>query len=242
MGFGQAIRSGLGNYFNFRGRASRSEYWYFVLFLFLCALPAALADQVVIGRPVCQVFLALATFIAHLSALVRRLHDIGRSGWFYFIALIPLIGIFVLIYWLCQAGATQPNEYGGARTWSEGSSSDAGRSAAPASVRLTATFQSASVEVDNARPVLRIGRGHGNDIVVADMLASGNHARIECRGDRFFLTDQSSNGIFVCMHGMQEREVVRKEIALEGSGLVGLGRSTATHPELCIRFAIQRRR
>jgi uncharacterized membrane protein YhaH (DUF805 family) len=241
MGFGEAIRSGLSNYFAFRGRASRSEYWYFVLFIVICALPAVLVD-LAIGRTIFQVIVALATFIPHVSAIVRRLHDIGRSGWFYWIAMVPLVGVVILIYWLCKAGTTQPNQYGEARTWSIDPSSDAGRDEATAGVWLTATFQSASVEVDNARPVLRIGRGHGNDLVVADMLASGNHARIECRGDQFFLKDLSSNGTYVCLHGRQEVSLVGKEIPLEGSGLIGLGRSTVTDPELCIRFAIQRRR
>src|SRR3981189_3192118 len=110
MGFRQAIETGLSHYFIFRGRASRSEYWYFVLFVFICALPAALVD-LAIGRPVFQIIVTLATFIPNVSALVRRLHDIGRSGWFYWIILVPLVGIVMLIYWLCKEGTTQPNQY-----------------------------------------------------------------------------------------------------------------------------------
>ena len=242
MGFGQAVRSGFTNYFTFKGRASRSEYWYFVLFIFVCALPAALVDRVVIGQPIFQALVTLATFIPNLSALIRRLHDTGRSGWYYFIALIPLVGIIVLIYWLCKVGAAQPNEYGDALTWLAASSSGQAQNVAPAGSRLTATFQGASVEVDSARPLLRVGRGGENDLVVSDRFASGNHARIECRGEQFFLTDQSSNGTYVSIQGMQEMQVVRKEIVLQGSGLIGLGRSPATEPDFCIRFAIQTRR
>src|SRR5580765_35767 len=102
MGFREAIVTGLSNYFTFRGRASRSEYWYFVLFVFICALLAALVDRA-IGRPVFQILVTLATFIPNVSVLVRRLHDTGRSGWFYWIALIPLAGVVMLIYWLCLA-------------------------------------------------------------------------------------------------------------------------------------------
>jgi uncharacterized membrane protein YhaH (DUF805 family) len=241
MGFGEAIRSGLSNYFTFQGRASRSEYWYFVLFIAICALPAALID-LAIGRPIFQIIVGLAAFIPHISAIVRRLHDIGRSGWFYWIALVPLVGVVVLIYWLCKAGTTQPNQYGGAQTWLAASSGDLGHTGEPAGVCLTVTFQGTSVEMGNSRPLLRIGRGEGNDIVVKDMLASSNHARIECRGEQFFLADQSLNATFVRMEGTPEVEVKGREIALAGSGLIGLGTSTATNPDQCIRFATQRRR
>jgi uncharacterized membrane protein YhaH (DUF805 family) len=240
MELSEAIKAGYTKAFTFQGRASRSEYWYLVLFIVMCAVPAAILDFF-IGRPVFQALVTLATFIPHISAIVRRLHDTGRSGWFYWIALIPLAGVVMLIYWLCLAGTTEPNQYGEARASSAHPTGAAVGKEETASARLTATYQGKSVAVDSDKPMLRIGRGHGNEMVVADMRASGNHASIEWRGDQFFLTDLSSNGTYVGLQGSREVLLEKKEIPLEGSGLIGLGRSTVTDPDQCIRFAIHRR-
>ena len=115
MGFGQAISAGFANYFNFKSRASRSEYWYFILFLVIVTIVLWIVDIAINGPN--EVFLlnsifSLATFIPSLSALVRRLHDIGRSGWYLLLGLIPLVGIIILIYWACQPSTPQQNEYG----------------------------------------------------------------------------------------------------------------------------------
>jgi uncharacterized membrane protein YhaH (DUF805 family) len=246
MGFAQAVRSGLTNAFTFEGRASRSEFWYFVLFLVICAVPAALADQLLIGKPVFQVLVTLATIVPYVSVIVRRLHDTGHSGWFYWIALIPLIGVCILIYWLCRAGPTEPNQYGSPRMFSAPLDSSLAVqptiNPAPEGVVLTATFQGTSFHVDKTRPVLRMGRGRDNDLVVSDTFASTTHARIECRGDRFYLVDQSSNGTYVGAPGMRDELVAKRETLLFGSGLIGLGRSPATEPDRCVRFGIQMQR
>ena len=241
MGFTEAIRSGFANYSNFQGRASRSEYWYFSLFIFICVIPLAVIDRFVIGWPVFQIIATLGTIVPNLSLLVRRLHDIGRSGWYYFIALVPLVGIFILLYWLCKPSVPQANAYGDARTLSEDPGHDPQRPAASREVWLTVTFKGSAIKLDQARSTLRIGRGRANDLVVPEMLASGDHARIECREGRFFLTDRSSNGTFVSVNRMQDVLVADKEIELEGSGLIGLGRPTGENPDLCIRFSMQRR-
>jgi uncharacterized membrane protein YhaH (DUF805 family) len=104
MGFAEAIRSGLSNYFTFRGRASRSEYWYFVLFIVICALPAALVD-LAIGRPIFQAIVALTTFIPHKQVVRCPRH------WTQWLVLLDCAGptrwAVLLIYWLCKAGTTQ---------------------------------------------------------------------------------------------------------------------------------------
>ena len=115
MGFGESISAGFANYFNFRTRATRSEYWYFILFLFIVSFALAIVEYVVSGpdaKFLLSSLFSLATFIPSLSVFVRRLHDIGRSGWWFFLGVIPLIGIIVLIYWLCQPSTPGPNEYG----------------------------------------------------------------------------------------------------------------------------------
>jgi uncharacterized membrane protein YhaH (DUF805 family) len=115
MGFGQAISSAFANYFNFRSRASRSEYWYFALFLLIAGVATFLVDLSIVGPrdigPVNAIF-TLGTIIPSLAMSVRRLHDIGRSGWFLLLGIIPLIGIIILIYWACQPSDPQQNAYG----------------------------------------------------------------------------------------------------------------------------------
>ena len=99
--FGGAIRACFNKYATFSGRANRSEYWYFYLFTFLlCIIPF-------VGY-----IAALATFIPSLAASVRRLHDIGKSGWNLLFGLIPFVGAILLIVWHCQPSQEGENEYG----------------------------------------------------------------------------------------------------------------------------------
>ncbi len=113
----EAVNSAFQNYFNFKDRSRRSEYWYFTLFLFLAGFVFALVDIGVLGYapdefgPASGLF-SLATLIPGISVSVRRLHDMGRSGWFLLLAFIPLIGWIVLIYWCCQPTASGSNRFG----------------------------------------------------------------------------------------------------------------------------------
>jgi uncharacterized membrane protein YhaH (DUF805 family) len=115
MGFAQAVSSAFANYVNFSGRARRPEYWYFTLFLLIAASAAVLIEAEVLvfedAGPVMGL-VTLATIIPNIAVLVRRLHDIGRSGWWVLLAFIPLIGIIILIYWACLPGEPEPNAYG----------------------------------------------------------------------------------------------------------------------------------
>ncbi len=114
--FVSAIKGAFSKYATFKGRASRSEYWYLVLFYFLLygvAVVMAVIDSTGIGVSI--VFLTWLVFvIPGISALVRRLHDTGKSGWWYWISLIPFGG-FVVIYFLTQEGESRDNVYGPAQ-------------------------------------------------------------------------------------------------------------------------------
>ena len=114
MGFGQAIAAGFKNYVNFSGRATRPAYWYFVLFLFIVSIIAFAIDLAVFGDqqifPIYGIF-SLATFLPGLAVFIRRLHDTGRTGWWFFLNLVPL-GAILLIVWLCQRGEPGANAYG----------------------------------------------------------------------------------------------------------------------------------
>ena len=116
VGFGEAISRGFTNYFTFSGRASRPEYWWWVLFTSLIGLIP---------------FAGLVTLIPTLAVTSRRLHDIGKSGWWLILPLGGLIlgfllwsqlgvlglvlfpaSIVLLIVWLAKKGDEGPNKYG----------------------------------------------------------------------------------------------------------------------------------
>ena len=106
------------NYANFSGRARRSEYWWFILANMILAVVAMVIDNVAgitFGQipygPV-YVLYALAVFLPGLAVTVRRLHDVGKSGWFYFIVLIPIVGAIWLLVLLFTEGAQEENQYG----------------------------------------------------------------------------------------------------------------------------------
>ena len=108
----------LKNYFNFSGRARRKEYWMFFLFQFIFALVAIVIDNVLglaikdVGYGPFYLLLVLATLIPGLAVTVRRLHDIGKSGWFILVSFIPLIGGIILLVFAVTGGDYGENEYG----------------------------------------------------------------------------------------------------------------------------------
>jgi uncharacterized membrane protein YhaH (DUF805 family) len=114
MNFPQAIASGFRNYATFAGRASRSQYWYWVLFTIIGAVFTAILDQAIFPdsdyMPLNSIF-NLLCFLPGLAVIVRRLHDIGRTGWWWLIA-FTIVGLIVLIVWACQKSDAGPNVYG----------------------------------------------------------------------------------------------------------------------------------
>jgi uncharacterized membrane protein YhaH (DUF805 family) len=111
MGFGQAISSGFSNYVNFSGRACRSEFWFWRLFYLLVAIGLGIIEGVVrIRGPVG--LLELGMFMPSLAMSIRRLHDLDRSGWWYFLVLIPIVGWIILLIWCCTKGTEGPNRFG----------------------------------------------------------------------------------------------------------------------------------
>ena len=102
----------LKQYGDFSGRARRKEYWMFVLFNIIFAFIAAILDNMLGTGGVLYGIYALAVFIPGLAVGVRRLHDVGKSGWMFFIAIIPLIGtIWLLVLFLTDSNPGE-NKYG----------------------------------------------------------------------------------------------------------------------------------
>lgn len=108
MGFADAVRSGFQNYVNFSGRSMRSEYWYWVLFTLLVNILANIIDP---GGTLAGLA-GLVFLLPGLAVAVRRLHDIGRSGWWLLVGLIPVLGWIYLIYLYIQPSEPQPNRFG----------------------------------------------------------------------------------------------------------------------------------
>jgi len=105
MNFQESVKTCFSKYADFNGRASRSEYWWFVLFIVIGNLVCSF-----IGHNVPALF-ALATLLPSIAAAARRLHDSDRSGWMQLLNLIPVIGWLVVIFFLAQP-SKEPNRFG----------------------------------------------------------------------------------------------------------------------------------
>lgn len=110
MNMEQAVRTVLGKYADFSGRAQRSEYWFWYLAVLIAYVVAVIVDQI-IGAPILTIIVALGVIVPTLAAGVRRLHDTDKSGWFILIGLIPLVGPIVLIVFFATDSGPD-NQYG----------------------------------------------------------------------------------------------------------------------------------
>lgn len=115
MTFSEAVKTSLvDKYATFSGRATRSEYWYVVLFGYLLALLIVLlgmmvdSPELIIGL---SSVLSLILLVPGLAVCIRRLHDTGRSGWWYLLVLIPYIGAIALLVIFCLK-SSEDNKYG----------------------------------------------------------------------------------------------------------------------------------
>ncbi len=122
MTLSESVKSCLNKYTTWKGRASRSEYWYFGLFNMLFAIAAIVVIGIVgsvIHLGILTVLLYLVYLVASLGLVlpgiavtIRRLHDTDHSGWWIWIALVPLLGAILLLVWYCTKGTTGPNKFG----------------------------------------------------------------------------------------------------------------------------------
>ena len=108
----------LRKYAVFSGRARRKEYWFFVLFNAIFAIAAMVLDNILglaiedVGYGPFYILYALATIVPGLAVSVRRLHDIGKSGWYILLLLIPCVGALILLIFDLTPGDPGDNEYG----------------------------------------------------------------------------------------------------------------------------------
>ena len=100
MNFFTSIKTCFGKYATFTGRARRSEFWWLLL-----------ANFIVSCIPVVNFIWGIAVIVPTIAAGVRRLHDIGKSGWWYLLAIVPIANFF-LLYLLAKDSQPGENEYG----------------------------------------------------------------------------------------------------------------------------------
>ncbi len=120
MGFTTAVATCFQKYVTFTGRARRSEYWFFALYAVLAGFAAMIVDHFVdppaAGVPfavgIVYGVVLLVNFLPGLAVTVRRLHDTNRSGWWFFIVLVPFLGAILLIVWYCTKGTKGDNRFG----------------------------------------------------------------------------------------------------------------------------------
>jgi uncharacterized membrane protein YhaH (DUF805 family) len=105
MSFGQAIAACFTRYADFNGRATRPEFWWFLLFTLLAAMALA-----VVNRPLSLVF-QIGVLLPSLAVGARRLHDTDRSGWLQLLYLVPVAGWIVVLILMAQA-PREPNRFG----------------------------------------------------------------------------------------------------------------------------------
>ena len=124
MNFTTAVKSVLGKYAQFSGRATRPEFWYWCLALFGLNVVLAVVYGAFIapllgfeafapeaGQPL-QMLASLALFLPSLGVAIRRLHDIDRSGWWLLVGMIPVLGLLVLLWWYTRPGTEGSNQFG----------------------------------------------------------------------------------------------------------------------------------
>ncbi len=127
MNFTQAVKSYFLKWNDFRSRSSRSEYWWATLFVTLASFPVGLIVGLVIGflsvtagfsETAMDIVLAIVMLpvqifiiIASTCLVIRRLHDVDKSGWWYLI-IFTIIGMIPLLIWYCSKGTDGDNRFG----------------------------------------------------------------------------------------------------------------------------------
>jgi uncharacterized membrane protein YhaH (DUF805 family) len=98
MTFVESVRTCFAKYADFKGCATRSEFWWWVLFNVIASAALGIVSDKL------PLLFSLAVLLPNLAVTARRLHDIDRSGWWQLVGFVPLIGWIVMIYWCVQEG------------------------------------------------------------------------------------------------------------------------------------------
>ena len=116
MDFQTSVKTCFNKYATFSGRASRSEYWFFYLFTIIASIITWVIDTMLLDygaddTGAISLIFQIIIILPGLAVGARRLHDIGKSGWWQLLVL-TLIGIILLIVWFATIGSSKKNNYG----------------------------------------------------------------------------------------------------------------------------------
>ena len=110
---------GMLRYFEISGRSTRMQYWMFALIQLLLTVGAVAIDYQTGGfrdlgnpQPTATLFIGIVHIVPAFTLTIRRLHDVGRSGWWYFLPLVPIVGAIILLVWMCWPSDEYANAYG----------------------------------------------------------------------------------------------------------------------------------
>jgi len=116
MNIQTAVKTCFSKYATFSGRASRSEYWFFYLFTIIASIVTWVIDTMLLGYSAedtgaISLIFQIIIILPSIAVGARRLHDIGKSGWWQLL-ILTLIGIILLIVWFATIGSSKKNKYG----------------------------------------------------------------------------------------------------------------------------------
>jgi uncharacterized membrane protein YhaH (DUF805 family) len=111
MDCGEAISAGFSKFRDLGDRACRSEYWYWSLFMIATSVVASIIDAALNSHFLLGIFW-LVTIVPSLAVAIRRLHDLDRSGRWFLVGFIPLVGWIILLFWYCTKGTAGFNRFG----------------------------------------------------------------------------------------------------------------------------------
>ena len=103
LDFGSSISICFKKYFDFKGRATRSEYWYFILFYSIVSFIISIGTISIPELSIVTFLFYLLTLFPLIAVTTRRLHDRNRSGWWQLMGLLPFVGSIILLVWYCSA-------------------------------------------------------------------------------------------------------------------------------------------
>lgn len=109
-----ALKDGLARYVDFKTRSTRSQFWWWTLWSVIISIATSILDSTLGMGDTGPIGLlaSLALFLPSLAVAIRRLHDIGRTGWWYLIVFLPIIGWIVLIVFFCKKTREEVNQWG----------------------------------------------------------------------------------------------------------------------------------
>ncbi len=107
----ESVKTCFKKYGVIEGRASRSEYWFFILFYALISLPLEFFAYENLNIAIIELIITIGFLIPTITVATRRLHDVNRSGWWQLIS-FTIIGIIPLLYWLCKNSDEENNRFG----------------------------------------------------------------------------------------------------------------------------------